>query len=189
MTDYYEVLGVTKDASADDIKKAYRKLAFKYHPDQNPGDKAAEEKFKQVTAAYDILGDEQKRRDYDNAGYNPFANASYGEYGQQQSQTSYQDPFNQTGDFWTWFTNASAAQQKQEENQAEDYDYRRNARYSYHYEYKKRNVLVYFFQNVIKIFGGIAVIGIFGFFGLVPGILMSASGARGVLRSIKMLLN
>ena len=72
MNDYYADLGVQKDASADEIKKAYRKLAFKYHPDQNPGDKVAEEKFKRITAAYDVLGDEEKRRQYDNAGFNPF---------------------------------------------------------------------------------------------------------------------
>ena len=63
--DLYSVLAVTRKASAEDIAKAYRKLAKKLHPDLNPGDKAAEEKFKEVTAAYDILGDEDKRRRYD----------------------------------------------------------------------------------------------------------------------------
>jgi DnaJ-class molecular chaperone len=63
--DLYPVLGVAKTASAADITKAYRKLAKKLHPDLNPGDKAAEEKFKKITAAYDILGDEQKRGRYD----------------------------------------------------------------------------------------------------------------------------
>ena len=63
--DPYSVLGVAKTASAADITKAYRKLAKKLHPDLNPGDKAAEEKFKQITAAYDIIGDEEKRGRYD----------------------------------------------------------------------------------------------------------------------------
>jgi len=58
--DYYEVLGVDKSASADEIKKAYRKLAVKYHPDKNPGDKEAEEKFKEAAEAYSILSDADK---------------------------------------------------------------------------------------------------------------------------------
>jgi curved DNA-binding protein len=66
--DYYAVLGVAKDANADAIKKAYRKLAVKYHPDKNPGDKAAEERFKEVTEAYAVLADPEKRRQYDQFG-------------------------------------------------------------------------------------------------------------------------
>ena len=59
--DYYEVLGVSKDASADDIKHAYKKLAIKYHPDKNPGNKEAEEKFKEAAEAYEVLSDSKKR--------------------------------------------------------------------------------------------------------------------------------
>ncbi len=68
--DYYEVLGVSKTATADEIKKAYRKLALKYHPDRNPGDKAAEEKFKEAAEAYDVLSDDTKRSKYDQFGHN-----------------------------------------------------------------------------------------------------------------------
>ncbi len=79
--DYYEVLGVGKNASDDEIKKAYRKLAVKYHPDKNPGDKEAEAKFKEINEAHDVLADKQKRARYDQfghagvggAGGNPFS--------------------------------------------------------------------------------------------------------------------
>ena len=59
--DFYEMLGVGREASADDLKKAYRKLAMQFHPDRNPGDKAAELKFKEISEAYDVLKDDQKR--------------------------------------------------------------------------------------------------------------------------------
>ena len=67
--DYYEVLGVDKNATEDQIKKAYRKIAIKYHPDRNPGDKNAEEKFKEAAEAYDVLHDPQKRQQYDQFGF------------------------------------------------------------------------------------------------------------------------
>jgi molecular chaperone DnaJ len=67
--DYYEVLGVQKNAAKDDIKKAYRKLAIQYHPDKNPGNKEAEEKFKEATEAYEVLGDDQKKAAYDQFGF------------------------------------------------------------------------------------------------------------------------
>jgi curved DNA-binding protein len=66
--DYYQVLGVEKKASADDIKKAYRKLALKWHPDKNPNNKTAEEKFKKISEAYAVLSDPEKRNQYDQFG-------------------------------------------------------------------------------------------------------------------------
>jgi molecular chaperone DnaJ len=86
--DYYELLGVARKASAKDIRAAYRKLARKYHPDLNPGDKSAEEKFKQIQEAYEVLSDTKKRQMYDQFGFNapgqgapPPPGAGYGNYG------------------------------------------------------------------------------------------------------------
>ena len=82
--DFYEVLGVEKGASAEDIKKAYRKLAGKYHPDRNPGDKTAEEKFKEIGEAYEVLSDDDKRARYDqfgHAGVDPNFNPNAGGFG------------------------------------------------------------------------------------------------------------
>ena len=79
--DYYETLGIAKTASADEIKKAYRKLAVKYHPDKNPGDKAAEEKFKEVSKAYEVLSDDKKRKQYDQFGPDLFERTGGQGYG------------------------------------------------------------------------------------------------------------
>jgi molecular chaperone DnaJ len=84
--DFYKVLGVSKDASAADVKKAYRKLARANHPDSNPGDKAAEERFKRVAEAYDVVGDETKRKQYDElramgGGFGPFGGGQPGQGG------------------------------------------------------------------------------------------------------------
>ena len=70
--DCYEVLGVERAADADEVKKAYRKLALKYHPDKNPGDKTAEEKFKELGEAYEVLSEPQKRAAYDRFGHDAF---------------------------------------------------------------------------------------------------------------------
>lgn len=70
--DYYEVLGVDRSASDDVIKKAYRKVAMKYHPDRNPGDQAAEEKFKEASEAYEVLSDGSKKARYDQYGHQAF---------------------------------------------------------------------------------------------------------------------
>ena len=79
--DYYEVLGVGRDADAKAIKRAYRKLAKKYHPDMNPGDKQAEQKFKEVTEAYNVLSDTEKKKLYDQYGFAAFEEGSGNPYG------------------------------------------------------------------------------------------------------------
>ncbi len=76
--DYYEILGVDRDADADQVKKAYRRLAVQHHPDKNPGDKSAEEKFKEATEAYEILKDDEKRRTYDQFGHAGLSGAGAG---------------------------------------------------------------------------------------------------------------
>src|SRR5437868_1785536 len=90
--DYYEILEVTRTAEGDEIKKSYRRLAIKYHPDKNPGDKAAEEKFKELSHAYEILSDPQKRSAYDqhgHAAFDPRARAGRGGSG----GAGFHDPF------------------------------------------------------------------------------------------------
>ena len=86
--DYYEVLGIGRNADAKEIKKAYRKLAKKYHPDMNPGDKQAEQKFKEITEAYNVLSDTEKKKLYDQYGFaafeeggNPYGNGGQGTAG------------------------------------------------------------------------------------------------------------
>lgn len=86
---YYDVLGVTKDASTDEIKKSYRKLAKQYHPDRNPGDKESEDKFKEIQEAYDVLSDENKRVAYDRFGHNQ------GFHHYQEHSGGFEDIFNQ----------------------------------------------------------------------------------------------
>jgi molecular chaperone DnaJ len=95
--DYYEVLGIGKSASADEIKKAYRKVAMQYHPDRNPGDKGAEEKFKEAAEAYEVLSDADKRAQYDRFGHAGLAGNGRGGFGGGMNMD---DIFSQFGDIF-----------------------------------------------------------------------------------------
>ena len=76
--DYYEILGVSKNATADELKKAYRKIALQYHPDRNPGDKESEDKFKEAAEAYDVLSNEEKKAKYDRFGHQGMGQGGFG---------------------------------------------------------------------------------------------------------------
>jgi len=92
--DYYEVLGVNRSASPEEIKRAYRKVALQHHPDKNPGDKTAEEKFKEASNAYDVLSDPEKRKIYDIRGHAGVHNAGF------QGYTNFEDIFTNFGDIF-----------------------------------------------------------------------------------------
>ncbi len=118
--DYYEVLGVDKNASEDDIKKAYRKIAIKYHPDRNPGDKEAEEKFKEAAEAYDVLHDPQKRQQYDQFGFDGpnmgggFGGFSGGGFSMDDIFSMFGDVFGGRGGFGGFSSGFSSGGQRQQ---------------------------------------------------------------------------
>src|ERR1700749_140386 len=95
--DYYEILGVAKNASADELKKAYRKVPMQYHPARNPGDKAAEEKFKEAAEAYEVLSDADKKAQYDRYGHAGVSGAGRGGF---SGSGGMEDIFSQFGDIF-----------------------------------------------------------------------------------------
>ena len=104
--DYYEVLGVNKNASADDIKRSYRRMAMKYHPDKNPDDKEAEAKFKECTEAYEVLSDAEKRRRYDQFGHDGLRGMGMRDYSHMKWQdvgSIFEDIFGGMGGFGDFF--------------------------------------------------------------------------------------
>jgi len=190
MSNYYEILGVSKNATADEIKKAYRTLAFKYHPDRNQGNAEAEEKFKQISAAYDVLGDETKRRNYDLVGYSDnYSYSSQSANAQQQYQRQYQYTYsNPFGDdnFWEWFNNAQRRGNQQTQNTNGNY-----SQYHYSNDEEPQTRGTYFSTFLLK-----AVQTLFGLFifrvswffipfGPIISIGLIANGVSGVIRSLK----
>lgn len=204
MEDLYQVLGISKTASQSEIKSAYRKLAVKYHPDKNPGDKAAEEKFKQITAAYDVLSDETKRRQYDSYGsyatsdaYGSQGNGTYGYgnygYGQQgtwqgqwrqggwytETQDDYNDAFNQ------WFNYARQNQQGENSNSAYSFYTRKSEPQT------KTESLFYILRSI-----AILLLGLWSFriswiilpFGPILSIAAVINGFSGIARGLRRLL-
>ena len=188
MSNYYEILGVSKNATADEIKKAYRTLAFKYHPDRNPGDTAAEEKFKQISAAYDVLSDESKRRNYDMGGYSDNAYSSTYNQSQQyerQYQYTYSNPFGDDN-FWEWFNGAQfRARNQQAQNTQNNY-----SNYNYENEENKSRGehLSTLVLKALQTFVGFSFLRFSWFiipFGPIVCIGVIVNGISGVIRSIK----
>lgn len=186
MSDYYETLGVSRDATQDEIKKAYRTLAFKYHPDRNEGDAAAEEKFKEITAAYDVLGDESKRRNYDLGGYstqsNPYGNA------QHEYQYTYSNPFGANEDYWQWFTGGQQSNNNNESN------YNNNNSYYYYNENTEQKASntkkSYWTMLLLKIVQTMAGLFMFRFsyyipFGFIICIGVFVNGVSGIFSAIR----
>ena len=174
--DLYAVLGVAKTASTDEIKKAYRTLAFKYHPDRNPGDKGAEEKFKAINAAYDVLGDETKRSQYDR-----FGQAEYSYARQQDAQYAYgsyaDSRFSDEDMFWQWFGSNYAGRQNGER------------RYTYTWTNEKKRdtreaLRSQLYSKLGQAFFGIIASSIFGFFPLF-GLLCFFVTINGVIGAVK----
>jgi molecular chaperone DnaJ len=110
--DYYDILGVNKSATKDEIKKAYRATAFKYHPDKNPGDKVAEEKFKEASEAYSVLSDDKKKTNYDQFGHAAFEGGSGQGFGGFDA-SSFSDIFE---DFFSDFTGGSRSSSRRSSN-------------------------------------------------------------------------
>ena len=196
MSDYYEVLGVSKTATQDEIKKAYRAMAFKYHPDRNPDNPEAEEKFKQISAAYDILGDESKRRDYDLGGYST-QSASYdnGQYqNQHQYEYTYSNPFGADDAYWQWFTGGN---QNNNQNNTQN-NYGNNYSRQYYYgnstderqSYSRRSALS---ELVGKILQTVASLFLFRIAWLIPfGFIICfgvfINGVTGIFTSLRRVL-
>ena len=181
MDDLYQVLGVSRNASSDEIKKAYREAAFKYHPDRNAGDAAAEEKFKNISAAYAVLGDEAKRADYDRYG--------------TTTQQAYQQPYNQTDNpfgedpFEEMFRRAWQQDQNAQNTTRRSYTYtyygnnrsKRNAN-----KPTKREALSLLLRNVLTTMLGLFLCTNFMF--SIFGIIMLISGISGIVRAMQYLL-
>ena len=181
MADLYKTLGVERTASADEIKKAYRNLAFKYHPDRNAGDKNAEDKFKEINEAYSVLGDESKRRQYDMYGSSAssaysqqnaqgYAHGNYGVYGQ--------DPFSE------FFRNAYT-----DSENARQYTYTYTTRHTE--EPKGKKAFPYLRNSIFKI--GLSLLGLYtiGRWSFIINIICFVSlitGVRDAVRSVRWIL-
>ena len=122
--DYYEVLGVNKSAKKEEIKKAYRKQALKYHPDKNKGDKKAEEKFKEASEAYHVLSDDKRKSSYDQFGHAAFQSGGQGGFSNSDFSSSFSDIFEDVfGDFGDFGFGSSGRSRARSNNRGSDLRY------------------------------------------------------------------
>ena len=186
MDDLYAVLGVSKNASADQIKKAYRDAAFKYHPDRNPGNAAAEEKFKKLSAAYSVLGDEKKRADYDRFGSaDAYAQSTY-------NRSAYNGGFNEDNpfgfDFWSWYEQAQKEASSQNRSSFYRYSYTEENDGQTH----KKDVFAALLRHILSFGGGLLFFRysiILLPFGPILCLAAVVNGFIGIVRSLKILFS
>ena len=186
MDDLYTVLGVSKNASADEIKKAYRDAAFKYHPDRNPGNTAAEEKFKKLSAAYSVLGDEKKRADYDRFGSaDAYAQSTY-------NRSAYNGGFNEDNpfgfDFWSWYEQAQKEASSQNRSSFYRYSYTEENDGQTH----KKDVFAALLRHILSFGGGLLFFRysiILLPFGPILCLAAVVNGFIGIVRSLKILFS
>ena len=167
MENYYDILNIPKNAGEEEIKKALRTLAMQYHPDKNPGDKIAEEKFKKVNEAYSVLSDPIKKRDYDlKLQYNPYGAGNASSRPFSENVFTEEDIFNGAGfDFGT-FTWSSSARNKKEE------------------KLSRKEALHEFLTGILYTVLGIVLIRSFIFLGIF-GLILSFSVISNGIRKIK----
>ncbi|MBP5441800.1 MAG: DnaJ domain-containing protein [Treponema sp.] len=189
MDDLYKELGVDKNASADEIKKAYRNLAFKYHPDRNEGDAAAEDKFKKINAAYAVLGDESKRRQYDlygsssSQGYSSSGsqggNSGYGQsYGTYGSYNTY-DWSSSESPFWEFFRQAENSQNSTEKNNTYTWTTRNT-----NTKYTRRQGVTMLLNGLLQAIAGFAFFELLMWF-LPVNIICLGIGIKGIVNAFR----
>ena len=169
MSDYYEILGVSRDATHEEIKKAFREQAFKYHPDRNPGNPAAEEKFKRINEAYSVLGDPERKSGYDLGGYTDQ------EY--RGRAASGENPFNQ----YTWTYYGPFGGSGEWERKRPSYE-----------NYNRREAFEMLLKSLFTFVCGILLFRfsvMFGIFGIIVCVTAIGKGFMNSLRAIRLLLN
>lgn len=184
MKNYYEVLGISKTATADEIKKAYRNLAFKYHPDRNSGDKAAEEKFKEINEAYDVLSDEKKRADYNSFG------TSNSHYSGTNNSYNRNNDFTNEETFWNWF-NGNASNSYGNNNSYRNYYYQSTNSYNKKEDYvSKKSLFKTLLYKILQVFVGLFLTNVLWIipFGFIICIGIIINGVIGAGKALKALL-
>lgn len=184
MKNYYEVLGISKTASADEIKKAYRNLAFKYHPDRNSGDKVAEEKFKEINEAYDVLSDEKKRADYDSFG------TSNSHYSGTNNSYNRNNNFTNEETFWNWF-NGNTTNSYGNNNTYRNYYYQSTNSYNKKEDYvSKKSLFKTLLYKILQVFVGLFLTNVLWIipFGFIICIGIIINGVIGAGKALKALL-
>lgn len=184
MKNYYEVLGISKTASADEIKKAYRNLAFKYHPDRNSGDKVAEGKFKEINEAYDVLSDEKKRADYDSFG------TSNSHYSGTNNSYNRNNDFTNEETFWNWF-NGNTSNSYGNNNTYRNYYYQSTNSYNKKEDYvSKKSLFKTLLYKILQVFVGLFLTNVLWIipFGFIICIGIIINGVIGAGKALKALL-